>query len=109
MEHERVARVVGRLVALAESKQVRRHHPVAGRRKHWKHAPVEIAPSGLPVKAQKYLGRVARTFVEVVNAQSLEAHEVADEMRCKRITGKVGKAFIWCTQYGGQCSCLPSG
>ena len=107
MEHERVAGVVGHLVALAESKQVRRHYPMAGCGKDRKHPPVEIAPCRLPVQTQKHLGRVARSLVEEVNAQPRIAIEVADEMRRKRITWKVCKVFLWGTQNDGHVVCLP--
>ena len=52
------------------------------------------------MKAQEHLGGVARTLVEVVDAQSLVALEVADVMRREWVARQVGEAFVGCAQTG---------
>ena len=55
---------------LPEADEVRRHHPMAGRREQRNHLAVQVGPSGLAMQAQDELP-VARAFVQVVHAQNI--------------------------------------
>ena len=82
------------LVALAKADQVGGNDAVAGLHKDRQHVPVQVAPGRVAVQAQPGDGRIARAFVEVVQAPTRQRGQVAHVVRCPGVAGQAGKARL---------------
>ena len=91
-------RVFFELVAFAKTNQIWRYHTGSPLQKYGDHFAVKVAPGRIAMQAQVGQGRIARTLVQIMHAQSGQRRQVADVVLRPRVSGQLLKCFGWRAQ-----------